>query len=323
MSVSIKILLVGLIVAVAAFFGLKHLKSSRPQTIRVAITQIAPHPSLDQIRQGIIDELTAALGDRVEFIYQNAQGNMATASQIAKNYISLKPDLIVPITTPSAQTVKNAAKGHSIPIVFAAVTNPEEAKLFDENSTVQGVSDQLDPKFQVNLLKDIYGERFKTLRVGTIYNAGEANAVHQVEIFEEALKDAGLPLIKVSLQNTSEIAQSVRALSDKVDVIYIMNDNAVVSGITQLLNIAKEHKIAVFTSDPHSVEHGAMASIAYDQYDIGRLAGTMSLNILQGKATEKLLKPTAPAVYLNYETASALGIEFPDALKAKEKRLNS
>ena len=38
----------------------------------VAITQIAPHPSLDRIREGIIDTIKASKHKDVEIIFQNA-----------------------------------------------------------------------------------------------------------------------------------------------------------------------------------------------------------------------------------------------------------
>ena len=91
----------------------------------VALTQIVQHPSLDAIRQGIVDEL-AASGytdkESVSLVYDNAQGNPALATQIAQKFVALAPTVIVAISTPSAQTALTASRDAGIPIIFGAVT---------------------------------------------------------------------------------------------------------------------------------------------------------------------------------------------------------
>ena len=67
----------------------------------VAITQIAPHSSLDRIRKGIEDEITKEFGDKVKIEFQSAQGNQALASQIAQNFIGKNVEVLVAITTPA------------------------------------------------------------------------------------------------------------------------------------------------------------------------------------------------------------------------------
>ncbi len=56
-----------------------------------------------------------------------AQGNIATANLIAKQILGEQPDVAVGIATPTAQACAQAIK--SLPIVFAAVTDPVGAGL--------------------------------------------------------------------------------------------------------------------------------------------------------------------------------------------------
>src|SRR5918996_923642 len=96
----------------------------------VAVTAIVEHPALDAARNGIRDELAAAgyeEGHNLDFLFESAQGNPATAAQIARKFVGEAPDVIVPISTPSAQAVVGATK--EIPVVFTAVTDPVGAKL--------------------------------------------------------------------------------------------------------------------------------------------------------------------------------------------------
>ena len=77
----------------------------------VAVTAIVEHPALDAARDGIKDELAAAgyeQGRNLDFRFESAQGNPATAAQIARKFVGEAPDVIVPISTPSAQAVVGA-----------------------------------------------------------------------------------------------------------------------------------------------------------------------------------------------------------------------
>ena len=103
----------------------------------VAITAIVEHPSLDQIRDGVKDELTDSgykLNENLTVQYKSAQGSSATAAQIARQFIAAKPDVIVAIATPSAQATAAATK--QIPVVFAGITDPVAAKLIKNLSLI-------------------------------------------------------------------------------------------------------------------------------------------------------------------------------------------
>ena len=77
----------------------------------------------------------------------NAASDMGTAAQIAQSFAADDMDLICAIATPAAQAAYNAAMDKGIPVVYTAVTNPEEAQLADSDGNpvgaVTGTSDQL------------------------------------------------------------------------------------------------------------------------------------------------------------------------------------
>ena len=83
------------------------------EPVTVAVTAIVEHPALDAARDGIRRELAAAgyeEGKNLKFVYESAQGNPATAAQIARKFVGEQPDVIVPISTPSAQAVIGATR---------------------------------------------------------------------------------------------------------------------------------------------------------------------------------------------------------------------
>ena len=129
----------------------------------VATTQIVEHPALDACRQGVQDELRDrgfVAGTNLKWVYESAQGNPATASQVARKFAGEKPDVIVAIATPSA--IAAAAAARDIPIVFSAVTDPVGAKLVQSlehpGGLVTGTTDMLPIPRHIDLIRRARGE---------------------------------------------------------------------------------------------------------------------------------------------------------------------
>ena len=141
----------------------------------VAVTAIVEHPALDAARDGIRDGLAAAgweEGRNLDFTYESAQGNPAIAAQIARKLIGEAPDVIVPISTPSAQAVVGATG--DIPVVFTAVTDPLGAKLVSSleapGGNVTGMSDLSPIGLHMDLIKEIMPG---AARLGVIHNGAK------------------------------------------------------------------------------------------------------------------------------------------------------
>ena len=104
-------------------------KAEKQGSYTVMVSQIVEHPALDAARNGLLEGLKDAgyeKGKNLRFTYQTAQGNPATAAQIARTFVGRNPDVLVGIATPTAQALAAATK--EIPIVFTAVTDPVGAK---------------------------------------------------------------------------------------------------------------------------------------------------------------------------------------------------
>ncbi len=163
-------------------------------TKSVAITAIVEHPALDAVRQGVIEELGNEgfkEGQNLKVNFQSAQGNTATAGQIAKQFAADKPDAIVAIATPSAQSV--IAATNSIPVIFSAVTDPVEAKLIKSweasGTNVTGASDMLPLEPQIELMKKVV-PNLKS--VGYVYSPGEVNSTVVLKALEAKFKPMGI-----------------------------------------------------------------------------------------------------------------------------------
>src|SRR5210317_1093694 len=106
---------------------------------------------------------------------------MATAGQIGTQIMGEKPDLILAIATPSAQTcaqaLKKAPHMKNTPMLFSAVTDPLVAGLVKDlrqpGGNITGVSDMLPLDQHMAMVKKF----IPSLKIlGVMYNSGEANS---------------------------------------------------------------------------------------------------------------------------------------------------
>ncbi|MEI6790992.1 MAG: ABC transporter substrate-binding protein, partial [Myxococcaceae bacterium] len=258
----------------------------------IGITQIVEHPSLDEERQGIIEALAEEGfidGQNIKIIYKNAQGNMATAAQIASSLAGQKPAVLVGISTPSAQSLLRIAQKHGIPLVFSAVTDPVGSQIISSLNTrsenITGVSDHMSLESQLELLQQIIPNLKK---IGVIFNPGETNSQKMVAELRLAATQKGIQILEASIQKTTDVKQAVTQLVGNVQAIYLPNDNAAASAASSIVQIAKKHSLPVFSSDTGSVQMGVIAARAYNRSVLGNLAGQQIAQILKG-AQAKLI----------------------------------
>jgi putative tryptophan/tyrosine transport system substrate-binding protein len=288
----------------------------------VAVTQIVEHPSLDAVRDGLQASLAEAgyvEGKSLRWEWQSAQGNPATAAQIASKYAGANPDVIVAIATPSAQAVASAAK--NTPIIFSAVTDPVGAKLVASTDkpggNVSGVSDLSPIDQQLALIREILPEA-KTL--GILYSAGEDNSVSLVKLVKEQAPEKGFTQVKeATVSASSEVAGAARSLIGSVDAIYVPTDNTVVSALESVVQVGQDNDVPVFSGDTDSVKRGAIAGISFNYQDVGRQTGEMVVKVLKGARPSDLPVEYVKAVQLFVNPASAkeMGVTIPDAVSAR------
>lgn len=286
--------------------------------VTVAVTAIVEHPALDAARDGVKDALAAAgykEGENLKFVYQSAQGNPATAAQIARQFIGDAPDVIVPISTPSAQAVVSATR--DIPIVFTAVSDPVGAQLVKSmekpGGNVTGLSDLSPVADHIKLIKEV-APNVKT--IGFLYNSGEANSVSLLEGLKVAAKEGGLNVVESAASKSADVQGAARALIGKADLIYIPTDNTIISALEGAVSVAEEAKIPLMTADTDSVSRGAFIALGFNYYDVGKQTGEVVVRILKGEKPGDIPVNVAAGTDLvvNLIAAKKMGIEIPQAV---------
>ncbi len=295
-------------------------------TIVIGVTQIVEHPALDGARKGFVDYLNEhgfKEGEKVSYDYKNAQNNRPVSGQIARKLVGDKVDLILAISTPSAQDA--AAATDTIPILISAVTDPVAAGLVKSlekpGGNVSGTADRSPVSRQVDLILTIVP---KTKTLGVVYNAGEVNSVASVKELKAEAKKRGLTVEEATAATSSAVKPAAESLVGRVDAIHIPTDNTVVLALESVVKVCQDNKIPFFAADVDSVTRGAIAALAVDYYELGRQTGAMAERIFKNKAeiSEMPVEDQKELLlYLNPGQAKKMGVDLPDAVVKSASRI--
>lgn len=291
----------------------------------VAITAIVEHPALDAVRQGAIEALASEgykEGENLTVTFQSAQGNVATANQIAKQFVGDNPDAIIAISTPSAQAVVSSTS--EIPVVFTAVTEPVEAKLVTKldgsGTNVTGASDVLPLEPQVALIKELLPN---VKNIGFVYSSGEVNSTVTLKHLKTIAEAQGLTIVEAPAQKSADIAMAAQSLAGKVDVIYTSTDNNVINAYEALAKVAQEGKIPLVSSDPSVIERGASVVLGVNYHQLGMETGKITARIFKGEKAGDIPVYSAKELDLmvSKKNAEVQGLTVPQSILDKAKKV--
>jgi len=287
------------------------------EVYKVGLIQLVEHPSLDYVREGMLEAIKAnglEDGKNIMIDYQNAQGDQSVMDTIAKKFVGDDVDLIISITTPATQVV--AANTTDIPIVFGAVTDPLAAKLVKSlekpDTNVTGVSDMNPFDAQFEMMQKVVPNAKK---IGIIYNTSEVNSQVQVDKAKEYGDKLGYEILTAPITNSSEVLQAAQSLAGKkIDAFYVITDNTVATSINSLSKVAIDNNIPTIVAEDSQVEGGCLISIGIDYKIHGYQAGEMAVRVLKGAnpAETPIEYQKELKVVINSETQKALGITLPD-----------
>lgn len=277
----------------------------KQKKIEIGITQIVEHPSLDDVRKGVIDALKANGYDenKININYKNAQGDFGTAQVIAQEYNN-KSDVIIAISTPSAQAAANNIKDK--PIFFSAITNPESAGILRKNVT--GVSDKSPVKKQVELIEKLLPE---AKNIGIVYNTSEQNSFYLTEEFTKAAKEKGYTVKVKGISNISEMASALDTLLPTIDVLYTSIDNTIASTYPLIVEKSNKADKPIIGATKSFVKQGALAVDGISDYQVGYQTGEMVARYLNGEKIENIPYEVVEKseMYINKDVAKRFDIK--------------
>ena len=286
------------------------------EMITIGISQIIENPVLDLARDGFVDALNEngyEDGKKVKIDTQFAQGDMALTTTIAQNFVSQNKDLILAISTPSAQAALQST--NKTPILFTAVTDPVSAGLVKDlqspEANITGTTDMVPMEKQLKLGKTLFPNAKK---VGVPYNTSEINSQVQVELAIEAAKALDLEIVEMPVTVSSEIEPALSGKIKDVDFLFLPSDNLIASSMSIITKVALDNNVGTIGVDEPMVKNGALACEGLDYYKLGYQTGLMAIEIIEGKDVRDIpvsnIKETE--LTINSEMAEKLGITLPE-----------
>lgn len=307
------------------------LPNAYAQQKRIAVTMIVEVPQLLDVKRGLIEELGRLgyrEGQNLAVDYTHAAGSFPTQQQIAKKIVGDKPDVIVPITTPSAIVMVQAAKDANIPIVFSTVTDPLRAKvvatLAKPGGLVTGVSDLAPIELHLKLMQEMVpGAR----RLGVLMNPSLPNTQTYLETLKRLAPAVGLTIVESAAPQTTNVMAAALNLVGKADMIYIPNDTTVYAALEAAIKVATDNKLPLFCGETRSVERGCAASISFDYYDVGVATAQMVKKVLDGARPGDLDVNVLKDSYKNFQlwinatAAAGMGLTISDSLRKRAAKV--
>ena len=291
-----------------------NLTGSNP--IKVGVVQTTQHPALDAATQGFVDALKENGITNVDV--QNASGESANCSTIVGNFVADGVNLIMANATPALQAASAATD--TIPVLGTSITVYDVVLGTSVPANVSGTTDLAPLDEQASMIKELFPDAKK---VGILFCSAEANSQYQVDKISEFLKEDGIETVNYVFNDSNDItAVTEKAVSDKVDVIYVPTDNTAAANTQAIANVVLPAGIPVFAGEEGVCTGCGVATLTISYYDIGFKTGEMAADILLNGADISTMEVESAPQFVkkfNKTNAEKLGITIPDDYVAIEE----
>ncbi len=302
---------ISLVLAIVMILGAMSACSSSDQgkTLKIAVVQQMDHASLDEIRNAIVAQLNALSEERsvaIEIKEFNGQNDNTTLNQIGAQVVGDGYDAIIPIATLAAQCMVTAADGTDIPIIYAAISDPDAAGLTGMPN-VTGTSDALNTPFILDMMLAVQPD-VKT--VGLLYSNSEANSITPIAQAKEYLDSKGIAYLEKTGNTTDEIIAAVSSLVGRVDAVFTPTDNTIMGAESAVAETLNGAGIPHYAGADSFVQAGAFATCGVNYTELGTKTADMAMDILLGGEIPEFHVMDGGIITVNATSAQAAGIDY-------------
>ena len=284
--------------------------SGEKDVLKAVIIKQLDHASLDEIANAIeerFETYATEKGVQVEVSIVSGQNDPTILKQLAEQAIAQEADVIIPIATLAAQITTGSAKGTGIPVVYAAISDPEGAGLTSlENVT--GTSDALNTEF---IFRMIFAMDPQIQKVGLLYSLSEANSIKPIEDAKKILTEKGVPFVEATAETQDEVRAAVSLLqAEQVEAIFTPTDNVIMAAELSIYEDLIRAGIPHYAGADSFVRNGAFATCGVNYTDLGVRTAELALDAaLSGTSgMEDYYLMDGGIITVNTETATALGL---------------
>lgn len=262
-------------------------------------------------------ELGWVEGKNVSFIERNSQGVRSRLPALAAELVTLAPDVIVVVTTPSTRAVMRATS--TIPIVFIT-GDPLGAGLVSNlarpggNASGQSImGGELSTKLLEFLTELVPG----TKQVAMLGQANNRSIAAVFRTAHDAAASRGISLRLLEATQPNEVDSAFETMArEHFDGFIGFSTPIVLRHRRQIVDLAARYRLpGVYPRDEY-VAAGGLLSYAADRVAIFRRMAEQVERVLKGANPGDLpvQQPRKFILTINLRTAKALGLTFPRSI---------
>ena len=199
-----------------------------------------------------------------------------------------------------------AAEGKDIPIVYAAVSDPEGAGLTGY-SNVTGVSDALNTPFILDMM---FAADPDIQTVGLLYSLSEPNSEVPIQEAKAYLDAKGIPYVEKTGNTADEVITAATALVGRCEAVFTPTDNAIMNVAPAVAEILANAGIAHYTGADSFVQAGSFTTCGVNYTELGTYTAAMAMVIALGGAVPNFHVMDGGIITVITDTASALGLDY-------------
>ena len=281
---------------------------STPRGFRVAIIKQLDHASLDEIANAVaaeLDQLAQTEGVKIEYEITSGQGDQTILKQLADQAIADGVDAIVPIATTAAQIAALSAEETKTPVVYAAISDPETAKLTGIDY-VTGTSDALNTEFIMDMM---FAQNPNVAKVGLLYSLNEPNSTKPIADAKAYLDAKGIEYVEQTANTNDEVVAAASALIAGVDAVFTPTDNVIMAAEMAIAEDFAINGIPHYTGADSFVRNGAYATCGVNYTDLGTRTADLALKAMaEGMSgMEDYYLMDGGIITVNTDTAAMIG----------------
>ncbi len=238
-------------------------------TYKIAVIKQLDHASLDEIANAVtarLDAIAAEKGVTIEYSVTSGQGEQSILKQLADQALADGVDVIIPIATIAAQIAALSVEGTGIKVVYAAVSDPEAAKLTGIDY-VTGTCDALNTEYILDMM---FAQNPDTAKVGLLYSLSEPNSTKPIADAKAYLDAKGIEYVEQTAATNDEVVTAASALiAAGVDAVFTPTDNTIMAAEMAIAEDLARNGIPHYAGADSFVRNGAYATCGVNYTELG------------------------------------------------------
>jgi len=259
-------------------------------------------------------------GSNVQINVRWAAGDFERLSALAKELVSMAPDVLFSSSTPVAAALRRETS--SIPIVFVQVSDPIGegfvANLARPGGNMTGLTN-FEPAMGgkwLSMLKEIAP---RVRQVGLLFNPQTApgGGLYHSRAIEDAAASFDVRPIAIPVRESAEIEPAIIAFArDPNGGLFVLSDTFNTVHRALIIGLAAQYRLPAMYAFREFVAEGGLISYGIDTIEPFRQAAAYVDRILKGQKPADLpvQAPTKYQLVINLKTAKALGLTVPQTL---------